>query len=118
MAVARGLTQSGFEIGDAQVGGGELARAVQHVLLEYAQAVRGVAVAACLFAQPVDLGGPAILVGLLAVLGEAGAFKRRREFGLQFCDFNGEGRPWLRRSRGLRRRCLVEEAIDAADAAR
>ena len=80
--------------------------------------MRGVSLAADLFAQPVDLAGPAVLAGFLAVFGEAGAFERGREFGLQFCNVNGKGRRWIRRSRGLRLRCLVEEAIDAADTAR
>ena len=47
-----------------------------------------------------NLAGPAGLVGFLAMFGEAGAFERDREFGLQFCNVNGEGRRWIGRSVG------------------
>ena len=70
-----------------------------------------------LFAQSVDLAGPASLVRFLTVLGEAGAFQGGGELGRQFGDIarawrDGHGRGGLRLGR------LVEEAIDAADAAR
>ena len=66
--------------------------------------MRAVAKAARLFAQPVDLGGPAVLVGLLAVLGEAGAFERCRELGLQFSEVMGAGGRRWSGGRGLRLR--------------
>ena len=83
---ALGLAQSGFELGDPQVGGGELARAVEQVLLQHPQAVRGIALTADLFAQSWISLAQRVLVGFLAVLGEAGAFERGRELGLQFGD--------------------------------
>jgi hypothetical protein len=111
-------SQLAFEVGDAQVGGGEFARAVEQVLLQHPQAMRGVAESVDLLAQPVDFAGPAVLVGFLAVLGETGAFERGRQFGLQLDDVHGEGREWIRGSCGRWVGRLVEQAIDAADAAR
>ena len=67
-----------LEIGDALVGGGEFAGAVQQLLLQDRQAVAGVAQGVDLLAQRVDLAGPAGLVVFLAVLGEFGALKGRR----------------------------------------
>ena len=68
--------QLGLEIGDALVGGGEFAGAVQQLLLQDRQAVAGVAQCMDLLAQRVDLAGPAGLVVFLAVLGEFGALQR------------------------------------------
>ena len=101
-----------LEVGDAHVGGGEFAGAVQQLLLQDRQAVAGVAQCADLLAQRVDLAGPAGLVRFLAVLGEFGALQGRGEFG----GLVGSGGG---RCAGLavRRRRRVEQAIDAADAA-
>ena len=79
--------------------------------------MRGVVQRADLFAQRVDLAGPAGLVMFLAVLGEARALERRGQLGLQFGEV-ACGRCACRGRRGgLRLRRLVEQAIDAGDAA-
>ena len=72
---------------------------------------------ASLFAQSVNLAGPASLVRFLTVLGEAGAFQGGRELGRQFGDIARAWRDSDRRGR-LRLDRLAEEAIDAADSAR
>ena len=101
-----------LEIGDALVGGGEFAGAVQQLLLQDRQAVAGVAQRVDLLAQRVDLAGPAGLVVFLAVLGEFGALKGVGEFS----GVVGSGGGCCCGG-GARQRGGVEQAIDAADAA-
>ena len=79
--------------------------------------MRGIVESANLFAQSVNLAGPASLVRFLTVLGEVSTFQGGGELGRQLGDIaralrDGHGRGGLRLGR------LAEEAIDAADAAR
>ena len=78
--------------------------------------MRGIVECPDLLAQRVDLAGPASLVRLLTVLSEAGTFQGCRKLGLQLDDIAGGQRNGAGRG-GLRVGRLVEEAIDAADAA-
>lgn len=78
--------------------------------------MRGIVECADLLAQRVDLAGPASLVRFLAVFREAGTFQGCCELSLQLGDIVRAGRDGSGRG-GLRVGRLVEEAIDAADAA-
>ena len=104
-----------FEVCHSKVGRGEFAGAVEQFGLDDPQSMRGIVECADLFAQSMDLAGPASLVRFLTVFGESGAFQCGRELGLQLGDIACAGRDGSGRGR-LRAGRLVEEAIDAADA--
>ena len=106
-----------FEVGDPVVRGGQFAGAILHFALEEGEPVCGLPERLHLLAELVNLAGPAGLVMLLAVFGEAGALESGRELGVQV-GVTG-GRAGRRGGRRGRPGCsgLVEEAVDAAHAA-
>jgi hypothetical protein len=108
--------QLGLEVGDAVVGGSELAGAIEHFLLQNTQAMRRVAQGLELLAELVDLAGPARLVGLLAVFRQLRTFEGGRELRLQIREVARRQRVW--RGRGwVGQGGLSEQTVDASDAA-
>jgi hypothetical protein len=78
-----GCEELALEVGDAAVGRGEFTGTIEDVTLKDGEPMGGVAQRSDLFAEFMDLAGPARLVMFFAVFGEASAFQRGGQLSAQ-----------------------------------